>query len=198
MILQKTVKQLAVVFVIVVVMQSLTVAQFGGLDRRPPALPDLQLVRTRGGDSTDPMDKLSPELRSLYEQISNVQRGSGTKDDNGLDGFTASQLTGIFGISPGNPDPLVIVSVRFTSQSDLSVLKSAGASIIAQSQNVAYAIMPVKALNRLANVSSVSAIGVFTAMQMPFPGSFFGIAGDHFAGTRRQHHNKHGPSCKRF
>src|SRR5689334_2674652 len=94
---------------------SLNFAQMPDLDRGKPSMPDISLSRG-SGRGNDPLDKLSPSLRMLYEQFT-AGRGRGRSGE-GVGGFTDAQLSETFGIKSGETDPLMTLAVTFASKKD--------------------------------------------------------------------------------
>ncbi|HEY0173819.1 MAG TPA: hypothetical protein VGB98_22585 [Pyrinomonadaceae bacterium] len=60
----------------------------------------------RGGEAAD---KLTPELRALYDQFTPSRGGPGPA------GFTATQLKELFDVKTGESNPYVGVAVRLAS-----------------------------------------------------------------------------------
>lgn len=139
-------------------------------DRTPPRLPELERGRGRADVSKNPLEKLAPELRTLFEQFAPTRGGEPRgADESGVEGFTSRQLSDLFGIQGGEQNPLVTIAVRFDSQAETETLVKAGAVVIAKTGKTIYAILPVQGLGELSNRASVLSIGVFKAMKMPLP-----------------------------
>lgn len=163
-----TIKKTTALFIIFATMSATIFTQ--KLDRNPPPLPDLQIGRVRGNEPREGLEKLSPELRTLYDQFSTTRsQVTVWPSENGLGGFTSQQLSGIFGIAGGNQDPLVTISIKCDSLAQIESVKKAGATIISKAGNVIYAVMPVSGLGKLADTRSVSSVDVFSALQIPSP-----------------------------
>ncbi len=137
------------------------------LDRTPPKLPHFSATRGGGEEMQTPLDKLAPELRSLYEQFAPTRGESRGADESGVGGYTSNQLSEIFGISDTGKNLSVTVAVKFGSAAELEAVKKAGASIIFRAGNTVYAMTAVRDLARLANLANVESINVFKAMQIP-------------------------------
>lgn len=140
------------------------------VDRTPPTLPDLDIGRIRGNDVANDLDKLSPELRTLYEQYS-LSKGVAqvTADETGLRGYTSQQLKGIFDINSEQQEPTIAVSIELISTGQIDAIRKLGGSIINQNDKALYVVVPIGAIGKLIEFRTVSSIGIFTALQMPSP-----------------------------
>jgi len=136
------------------------------LDRTPPPLPKLEIGNSRGNGEVGGLDKLSTELRTLYGQFNNSTL---LPDETGLTGFTSEQISGIFAVKSTTQDPLVTISIKCESLAQRESIKKAGATIIAQTGNVIYAVIPVSGLGKITDIRTVSSVEVFKALQIPSP-----------------------------
>lgn len=135
------------------------------LDKTRPRMPDISITRGRGR-GTEPLDKLSPSLRMLYEQFAAARGGSGTVgSEDGIGGFTSEQLQDTFGISGSDRDPLVTLAVTTSGKAD--DLTKAGGTVIARAGNIAYVMARISKVSAISSMRSVTSIGVMTAMAPP-------------------------------
>ena len=141
-------------------------AQKTELDRTPPILPDFNL-NTRGERGEPMLEKLAPELRTLYKQFAPTRGEKSGADESGLEGFTASQLSEFFGIDNKDQNPTTTISVKFVKTIDSLALKNAGANVFSKSSKTVVAFIPVQNLLKLATSASVQSITVFKSLQIP-------------------------------
>lgn len=148
-----------------IALSPLLIAQ--SLDRSAPQIPDLRIERTRSGGDVNPSEKLSPELSALYDQFAETTRSE--VDDSGLSGFTKAQLSQMFGIPSGDPNPSVVVGVRFSGTFHDSLIRSLSLTVIAKSENIAFVLIPIKNVGTLAALQNVRSLGVFKSLSTPDP-----------------------------
>lgn len=142
------------------------------LDRTPPPVPFVQLRHSRGNERPEGLDKLSPELRALYDQYATSHPvPSNSPDKPVTGGFTFEQLSDIFGIAPLDRDPLVTISIKCDSLAQIESLKKAGLTILTTVGNNIYAVMPVSGLAEITDKRFVSSVDVLTSLQKPSPPS---------------------------
>jgi minor extracellular serine protease Vpr len=163
----RSVVRFSAFFVILSIISTGGVAQV--LDRTPPSIPDITIERVRGGESREGLDKLSVELRALYEQYATPTADTWMPDESGMRGFTSQQLDGIFNIAAGSRDPYVTVSISFNSTAQLATVEMAGGAIISQSGNVVYALMPIAGVAKLVDARTIVSIDVLKAARIPSP-----------------------------
>lgn len=166
---QITLRKLVVSLIILTIISpSPFIAQQTQLDRTPPVLRQLDLGRGRGLKEVTYLDKLAPELRTLFRQFTRERGGTGT-DESGIKGYTSRQLNELFGIEGAQKNPNITVALNFLRAPDVESVRKAGASILFKNGKTIYAIVRVEDLFNLANISEVRTIGVFTAMHIPAP-----------------------------
>jgi minor extracellular serine protease Vpr len=139
------------------------------LDRSQPTMPDPKTARGRVTRGADSLDKLSPELRTLYEQFTPTRGAPQGADETGIEGYTSGQLSSTFGIMPGDMNPLLTIAVNFTSKTDLEALKKAGVTVVSQMNKTVYVVTTFQQIANIAGMESVSSIGVLTATRIPSP-----------------------------
>jgi minor extracellular serine protease Vpr len=130
------------------------------LDRIPYPTDDLKTIPlvTRGDSD---MDKLTPDLRKLYEQYTGDQRNPSQF------AYSEEQLRLIFGIDANDPMPLVRVSIVLVYGKDISALAEAGIMVYSVHQDMVMAAVPVAGLLRLARNEAVHTVTVVQPTQNP-------------------------------
>lgn len=142
---------------------SIGVGQMSDPDSATPAMPDISL--SRGMRGSEPLDKLSPSLRILYNQFSTRRGGSGT--EGGVGGFTSSQLWETFGIVAGDTNPVITLAVAVKPGSNANELAKSGMTTIARTGNTVYAMTRLEKVGGLANLVNVTSIGLLTTAHTP-------------------------------
>jgi minor extracellular serine protease Vpr len=140
------------------------------IDKTRPAMPDVTITQeptTQRG--SDPLDKMSPELRSLFLQFAPTRGGRGGVDETGVRGYTAGQLQDLFGISASTTNPIVTVSFRLTDPKAVDDIKRAGGTVVAKTGETVYVAIALQELGDLARIATVSSIGVLKSAYRPSP-----------------------------
>ncbi len=140
------------------------------VDNTRPPMPNVTITQepntARGRDS---LDKMSPELRSLYLQFAPTRGSRGGVDPTGIRGYTAGQLADLFGISTTTANPIVTASFRLTDPNALDDIKKAGGTVIAKTSETVYVAIRLQALGDLARIPAVASIGVMKSAYRPTP-----------------------------
>lgn len=123
-------------------------------------------VTARGAKrGAEPADKLTPELRALFEQFNGTTRGGAAERLS----FDAQQLKEVFGINADSKNPTVGVIITVAGAGEADALKRDGAKIYYRSGDSIFADVPVRALARLAGEQNVLSISSAKAASVPPP-----------------------------
>ncbi|HWT00322.1 MAG TPA: S8 family serine peptidase, partial [Pyrinomonadaceae bacterium] len=121
-------------------------------------------IKSRNTRGAEPIDKLAPELRILFDQYARGTRGG----DRPPMAFGRAQLNDLFGIRTENRNPQVGVVITLAG-GETATLKGEGAKIYYRSGDTVYADVPVRVLERIARQRSVSSISAAKAVSIPTP-----------------------------
>jgi hypothetical protein len=133
---------------------------WGATDFSAPKVPHPNLTRgllktvTRGGAS---LDRLSPDLRRLYQQVTHPKRAPL---------YSPRQLSASFGVDHADTVTPITVLVTVAEGTDNSVLNAAGAAVLRRSENLACARVAIGSLRRLANAEGVVAVRAVKASKI--------------------------------
>lgn len=153
---------------LVIISLLVPMAAFSQIPR--PVIPNLTISHEKGVRGNDPLDKLAPELRMLYEQFTPSRGGEPRgADETGLEGYTSGQLKDNFGIKAGDKNPVVTVAVNFTSKADVDALTKQGLTVIFKTDKTVYGTVSVQDLANMSGIAAVSSIGVLNSMHTPSP-----------------------------
>src|SRR5215813_11274000 len=123
-----------------------TVVRTQQLDHTPPPLPDFSVAHPHVTDPAETLNKLSIELRELYEQFSLANAGTIKPDADGVGGFTDEQLNSFFGVTIGERDPLLTLSIDLDHGASSDPLVQAGVSIISRSDDIVVGVAHISSL----------------------------------------------------
>ncbi|MBC8423730.1 S8 family serine peptidase [bacterium] len=137
-------------------------ARAEGLDRFPFPTDGLKTtpLETRGDSE---MDKLTLELRKLYEQFTDDSR------DPTQFAYSDEQLGILFGIAAGDPNPLVRVTIILGEGHDISALADAGIAVYSIHGDMVMADVPVLGLLRLVRNDAVKKVDSVDSARIPAP-----------------------------
>ena len=134
----------------------------------PPAhvrLPDVGseanlLPPTRGDD---PMQKLTPDLLTLYRQISRTQGDRKTLK------YTPKQLKDLFGLDGKEKNPALSLTLKTDGTADAEALKAAGATVRVQNEDDVFVSIPLRRLPALAKLDFVKSVALAPRKNIPEP-----------------------------
>lgn len=107
--------------------------------------PNRGFVRTASRGSS--LDKLSGDLRLLFDQVTHPRR---------MPNYTAPQLISRFGISYINPSTRVDVAISVTGDDADPAIEAAGASVLRRSGNLICARVSIGSLRALTDITNVT------------------------------------------
>jgi minor extracellular serine protease Vpr len=126
-----------------------------------PPYPDIRQGRGRDMRGDEPTDKLTPELRALYDQLTPSRGGPEPT------AFSAAQLKELFDVKADDPNPYVGVAVKLEPGAGVAELKRAGAKVYLRSGDTVYADVRVSALGSVAEQQSVLSVNSVKAKSAP-------------------------------
>jgi subtilisin family serine protease len=139
------------------------VAQHRPQPENPP-YPDITQGHGRATRGEEPTDKLTPELRALYDQFTPARGGPEQT------AFSATQLKELFDVKSDDPNPYVGVAIKLEPGTGVAELKQTGAKVYLRSGDTVYADVRVSALDRIAEQQAVLSVNPVKAKSAPpFP-----------------------------